>query len=97
MEEQGKPYKEADYVGEFNILYHERMAILKAIERTDGNISEASRLLGINLRTLHSKINLHRLRGNIKAYKKDKEDSELAIEIKTIKTQYGTRQRRAQM
>jgi DNA-binding NtrC family response regulator len=40
----------------------ERMAIVQTLDLTDGNKTEAAKLLGISLKTLHNKINQYGLR-----------------------------------
>jgi DNA-binding NtrC family response regulator len=49
---------------DLNLENHERKLIRIAIERANGNKSEASRLLGITRRTLYSRLNLLGLDGD---------------------------------
>ena len=42
----------------------EKDAILEALEASDGNKSEAARILGINRKTLHKKLKTYDMEGN---------------------------------
>ena len=48
---------------EKRMLRYERVVVMSALRRYDGNISESARWLGISRRTLHDKVREHELDG----------------------------------
>ena len=64
MAERG-PYGTDDYIGEFNLLYAEKILMQKALKRTFGCIRTSAFLLGINERSFAYKIKLHSLQPHL--------------------------------
>lgn len=56
-----EPYKESDYLGEFNLLLNEKSLIRKAWVRCNGHLLSMSRELEISVRSLRDKIIAHNL------------------------------------
>lgn len=56
-----QPYKESDYIGEFNLLLNEKSLIRKAWIRCNGCLLGMSRELEISVRSLRDRIILHNL------------------------------------